>query len=227
LKTLSSFKYPVWYLILNYMTMFLSIFLYALLYGVENLNEMSLEVPTFFTIAVNILFLIVLMKKYPKETQPIEKTYIDMLMMGFCYSIFCNVLFLPYTKTAEVSQSLLFFLTSVILGPIIEEYVFRGFLFRELGKQYSFAIATTISSCSFAILHPSLTQMFFAFFLGLFTSYTYMKTGHLKNAIYFHIAANFVGFTCQEILSYAPTIVWLFLSIIPFFFFLFQKKETL
>ncbi len=225
MNILRSLKYPLWYLGLNYVTLFLSFFLYAMIFGVEALKQMPLEISLGVGLIVNLIFYLVLIKHYPKEKKP-QKDYGTMLLLGFSYSLFWNAFFLQISNSFESEPHIILFFTSVLIGPILEEYVFRGFLFRELKKNYSLMEAMMLSSLLFALFHTTIFQIIFAFFLGLITSYLYHKTGHLRNAILFHMASNFVGFTCQEMLSYASILVWMPLSMIGFLGLLGGKKGT-
>lgn len=84
------------------------------------------------------------------------------------------------------------FLFVVVIAPILEEIVFRGILCKRLlplGEGY----AVALSAACFALLHGNFYQLFYAFTLGCFFSFVYVKTGKLRYTILYHMAINFVG----------------------------------
>lgn len=83
----------------------------------------------------------------------------------------------------------------VFLSPLIEEFFYRGFLFRtSLLKSKKKLPSLFISSLVFSLAHiPRLDQMFFSFFLGIFCALIFMKTNRLIFSIVLHSFFNFVG----------------------------------
>ncbi len=84
------------------------------------------------------------------------------------------------------------FLFVVLLAPLREELVFRGLICRRLlplGEGW----AIVLSSAFFALFHGNFYQVFYAFTLGCFFSFIYLKTGKLVYTVLFHMAVNFVG----------------------------------
>lgn len=84
------------------------------------------------------------------------------------------------------------FVFIVVLSPILEEIVFRGILCKRLlllGEGY----AVVLSSACFALVHGNFYQLFYAFTLGCFFSFIYVKTGKLRYSVLYHMAINFIG----------------------------------
>jgi len=80
----------------------------------------------------------------------------------------------------------------VILAPILEEILFRGICTKRLlmvGEGY----AIILSSAFFALCHGNFFQIFYAFALGCFFSFIYVKTGKLIYSILYHMLINFLG----------------------------------
>ena len=90
----------------------------------------------------------------------------------------------------------------VILAPMLEEILFRGICTKRLlmvGEGY----AIIISSAFFALFHGNFFQLFYAFALGCFFSFIYVKTGKLIYSIIYHMLINFLGgFVAPLILEY-------------------------
>lgn len=80
----------------------------------------------------------------------------------------------------------------VILAPVIEEYVFRKQLIDRM-HIYGEKLAVVTSAMMFGLFHGNLSQMFYAFTLGLVFGYVYLKTGKLRYSIGLHMFINFLG----------------------------------
>ena len=83
-------------------------------------------------------------------------------------------------------------LVMVILAPIIEEYIFRKQLIDRMNV-YGERLAVVTSALMFGLFHGNLSQLFYAFALGLVFGYVYLKTGRLRYSIGLHMLINFLG----------------------------------
>lgn len=91
------------------------------------------------------------------------------------------------------SISLLFvFLYMVICAPFMEEYVFRKLIVDRTVK-YGQGVAVVMSGLMFGLFHGNLNQFVYAFVLGCFFAFLYVKTGKLKITIALHMIFNFFG----------------------------------
>ena len=84
------------------------------------------------------------------------------------------------------------FLYMVICAPILEEYVFRKLIVDRTVK-YGQGAAIVLSGLMFGLFHGNLNQFAYAFLLGLFLAFLYVKTGNLKVTIGLHMCINFMG----------------------------------
>ena len=80
----------------------------------------------------------------------------------------------------------------VILAPVIEEYIFRKQLIDRM-HIYGGKLAVIASALMFGLFHGNLSQLFYAFALGLVFGYVYLKTGKLRYSIGLHMLINFIG----------------------------------
>lgn len=80
----------------------------------------------------------------------------------------------------------------VILAPICEEILFRKLLCDRVVK-YGQGMAVAISGITFGLAHGNFNQFFYAFFIGCFFAFIYMKTGNVKYTIGLHMIVNFIG----------------------------------
>ncbi len=80
----------------------------------------------------------------------------------------------------------------VICAPIMEELIFRK-LIVDRTVRYGQGVAVLLSGLMFGLFHGNLNQFAYAFTLGLFLAFIYVKTGNIKNTIGLHMIINFVG----------------------------------
>jgi len=95
--------------------------------------------------------------------------------------------------TAPKINEIMYLFLMVIITPIVEEIVYRGFLFNQLLKKYSLKIALIVSSLIFALIHLRFTGIGFLFVYGLFFGYVYYKTNSLIAPILAHFTINFLA----------------------------------
>lgn len=93
-------------------------------------------------------------------------------------------------------------LVNAILIPILEEVVFRGYLFSRLGKAMPAVVAAVISSVIFGLCHGGLVWAIWAAVTGLIICVVRVKTGSIIPGIIFHIIMNTYGM----VVSYFPVL---------------------
>ncbi len=86
----------------------------------------------------------------------------------------------------------LLILFTVIGAPIFEELFFRKFLV-DRTAQYGEGVSVVISGFMFGMFHGNLSQFPYAFALGAFFAYIYIRTGKIGYTILMHAVINFVG----------------------------------
>lgn len=84
------------------------------------------------------------------------------------------------------------FFIMVICAPIAEEILFRKLLIDRTVK-YGEATAVLFSGLLFGLFHGNLNQFAYAFTLGLFFGFVYVKTGNVRYTIYLHMLINFIS----------------------------------
>lgn len=80
----------------------------------------------------------------------------------------------------------------VLLAPIFEEILFRKLICDPIVK-YGQGMAVIVSGLVFGLFHLNFNQFFYAFLLGCFLAFIYVKTGNIKYSIILHMMINFVG----------------------------------
>lgn len=118
-------------------------------------------------------------------------------MMGLYFDSIFGMLFGKETSNPVEMMSAsmpiwLFIIISTIIGPFVEEFIFRGLLFDRLSV-YGNVFATIFTAAIFAAFHGNLQQMFYAFFLGILLGYVRAKTGGYKIPFILHAVFNFIS----------------------------------
>ncbi|HBT95822.1 MAG TPA: hypothetical protein DEB24_06980 [Coriobacteriia bacterium] len=108
----------------------------------------------------------------------------------------------------------------VLLGPIVEEIMFRGAIMRAL-QPYGKNFAIVVSSLLFGLYHLIFLQGIFAFFAGLVLAYCAMRFS-LKWAMLLHIMNNgisvvFMYFNVSDTLYIGAMLIMLGLGLIALF----------
>ena len=108
-------------------------------------------------------------------------------------SIFLNMLFFYFNINKEVSNSvntILLIISSGLLGPIVEEYLFRKILLNRLLERYSIKKAIIVESFIFSLFHTSINGFIYAFIIGMLLSMIYVKYKNIKLVILCHMISN-------------------------------------
>ncbi|MFA6078872.1 MAG: type II CAAX endopeptidase family protein [Candidatus Omnitrophota bacterium] len=113
--------------------------------------------------------LIIQVTKYVPEKQPIVELFMKE----------DNAPFLIYTS-----------IFTMIIGPILEELFFRGFMYNAFKKAIGVFWAMLFTSAVFAALHSNMAGFFPILVLGLLLAYLYEKTGTIISSVTVHIMHN-------------------------------------
>lgn len=82
---------------------------------------------------------------------------------------------------------------TVCVAPVVEEFIFRGFVFERLSKAFSPRMTILLSALMFGLIHLNIIQSSYAFVAGLVFGYFRAKYEDLWGCILLHIFGNFVG----------------------------------
>ena len=133
--------------------------------------------------------------------KPVIKVILGMISLGFLYDWGVYALTSQFSRREELeglssleegAWGLGFgILSAVILAPVVEEIVFRGFLFQSYLRRFGFVLAMGLSTLLFVVIHyygvnGSISVAFF----GLGACALYRATGSLWTAIIFHALTN-------------------------------------
>jgi membrane protease YdiL (CAAX protease family) len=95
-----------------------------------------------------------------------------------------------FNKLSGGFQKFLFSVVVVILAPAVEEFIFRGGIYRIFLSTLSRRFATILTSIIFAILHFNLVSLVPLFVLSVMLTREYERFGNLYIPIIIHAAFN-------------------------------------
>ena len=91
-------------------------------------------------------------------------------------------------KLSEVAPIMI--VATVILGPILEELVFRRVVFGSIVQTQNFWVAGIISSIIFALIHLDFTHIILYTISGFVFAFLYFKTRRILTSIIAHMMLN-------------------------------------
>ena len=125
---------------------------------------------------------------------------ITMLLSGAMQNDIAN----PVQQLINSSDIWINLLIISIFAPICEEILFRKFLIDRTIK-YGAKVSIILSAVLFAFFHGNLNQFFYAFLMGGFFAYVYIRTGKITYTIILHAIVNFMGSVMSLILANSVT----------------------
>jgi len=95
--------------------------------------------------------------------------------------------------------------TGALFAPLLEETLFRGFIFGGLRQRLGWVKAALVSSAIFGAMHLSLAAFIPTFTLGMIFCYLYQRSNSIWAGIIFHTLVNATSLTALLlILKYFP-----------------------
>ena len=80
----------------------------------------------------------------------------------------------------------------LVIAPIVEEIIFRGYIYRLLKSKIPIVFSMIISSTLFAIIHFNVLSYILLFVLSVFLTYTYERNGSIVCPIIIHSLFNLI-----------------------------------
>lgn len=87
----------------------------------------------------------------------------------------------------------------VIIGPIVEELIFRGLIYNRIKRMTKIIPAAIISALLFGIFHGNFLQGIYGFIFGLATVFVYEKYKTMAALILFHMSGNLISVILQYV----------------------------
>ncbi|MBP5772694.1 MAG: CPBP family intramembrane metalloprotease [Eubacterium sp.] len=83
--------------------------------------------------------------------------------------------------------------TAVILGPIVEELIFRGLMYIRLKRMFGAGVAAFVTGLVFGLFHMNISQGVYAFIFSYGAIFVYERYKNICAPILFHMAANAIS----------------------------------
>lgn len=169
---------------------------------VQELNEFLVDKSLIIIIVLTIVFLPIFIKKYRRKVVESKKKlknkdWIKIIVVSLFLAISLNLVlyimntFIPFTNRYDNTNTKFFMIiTTGVLSPILEEYIFRGLIYNELKKFNSKKTAMILVTVVFALFHLEFSQIIYSALIGLYLIYLYDKTDSIKVSIVAHIIIN-------------------------------------
>lgn len=162
-----------------------------------------------FSFSVGLIIILILMKpdfRLEKETsdttvpQIIGWSILGFIMAFVAQGIAANIEVYVFKIEAGsentqdivklMKQAPLFFVVPALVGPILEELVFRKVIYGSLAKKFNVYFAAIVSAAIFAVAHMELTHFLVYFSIGLVFTFLYAKTKRIIVPIIAHMSMN-------------------------------------
>lgn len=193
-KLIKAMKDIIIVMVIQYSLIFGIGILYMILNGEDLMSFYINEGYIILTFIYAILVMTLLNRYREKEKSLPLKDYYGAVLFGISLACFLNMLIFKLGQSNEVVEvnKILLFISSGILGPIMEELLFRKKLLTELLKFNNKYVSILLSSFIFSFLHNGIITMLYAFILGIVFGIFYIKYKNVKLTIFMHMAANII-----------------------------------
>lgn len=160
-----------------------------------------------------------------KKVKPLNILLIIMIAIGLSViiAIFVNfaIKYIPQYKEisdmfSNSTSNPLSVLCLVLVGPVIEEIIFRGIIFNDLRAHVNVAAAVIIQAFVFGLYHMNLMQGIYAGVIGLVFGVIYVWTKSIFASMTAHITFNILGSGALDILLQNVQVSTPMLTIIAF-----------
>ena len=206
IKKLLKSLIPLYILILlNPILLFIIASVYAT-YNIDNLTNFINNYGGIILILTNITYIIYIIKKHRIKVNKYNlidnypKIYLFISIPLFLNSL---ILLINNQKIPTINIYIALF-GSVIIGPILEELVFRYLIYNNLNKFNKKNTSIILSSLIFALVHNGFINIVYSFIIGTILTIIYSKNKNIKEVIILHMVANLMSLLIKE---YNPIIL--------------------
>lgn len=191
-------KWPVIYAVVQFCLILIWGLLFSFNHDISDFGTFLNENYIYLVLIIGLIFIPLLSKNYKQKEKKIElKTIVICIIVGIILSIIYNTIvyyfntFSHFTDLYSGKTNILYSIIGTgLIGPIIEELMFRGIIYNELKNKYPVMKSILITTIFFALIHANFVQIIYAFALGFILIYAYELTNNLKSSILIHMASN-------------------------------------
>ena len=177
-------------------------------------------------IAVLLIYWVIFLIRKKKLTaevmiRPIPtKGILPIILLAVTFNVITSVLIglIPWPQSwmdsymmnsSVIDNSLIAWLTAVLMAPVLEEVVFRGLMYTRLKKGMTIVTATVLTSLAFGIMHGTIIWAIYTFIFSIVLIWVFEKFRSLTANIILHMAYNLSGMAMSLIPEDAGAIVWI------------------
>ena len=190
-------KWLLYYLVVQFLIFSLFVFIYTYIgYDTNDIVNIMNNSSIYITIIIALIFIPLLIFNYKKNYKDDKLNSIyKFIILGFSLSLIYNFFGFYLDKLLNTNlygdfNIIKTIIQTVILGPIIEEYLFRGMIYNGLKKNFNDKKSMIITSIVFAITHTNIIQMIYAFLLNIILVKVYEKYKNINSCIIIHSMSN-------------------------------------
>ena len=100
-----------------------------------------------------------------------------------------------FTGMTQPIEYIVAFLALVVIAPVFEELMFRGFLFERLRRMHKWLIASVLTSIVFGAIHMQVNVAIDVFVLSMFMCYARERFDSVYPPIFMHMLKNGFAYT--------------------------------
>lgn len=159
------------------------------------------------TIIVFWIFFLIRRKSFLKEiaVRPIlVKGIFPMILLAAGFNVITSVLLsiIPFPQSwmdsyaansSAIDNSLIAWLTAVVMAPVVEEVVFRGLIYTRLKKGMPKIAAAIMTSLIFGIVHGTIIWAIYTFIFSMVLIWGFERYQSLAASIVLHLGYNITG----------------------------------
>ena len=184
------FKWPIIYL-------FSTISLITITSFVFNINFI-LQNKVYIGLLISLIFIPLLINDYNKLNIKHSKfNLLYLILLGIFISFIYNYIiyklnsYYNFTNLYNENNNIVgTIICSGILGPIIEELMFRGIIYNNLNQKYNKITSIIITTITFSLFHLNIIQIIYCLIFGIILIYIYEKNHNILSVIILHIISN-------------------------------------
>ena len=198
------------------------------------INSKALIMTLISFIIFGLIFLVLIKKKKKNSVNFNLKNIIFITILALSISIFYNTFIYLINNNIHITDNynksdisiIILILTTGIMGPILEELLFRGIVYNRLLTFVNHKKAIIFTSLLFSIMHmPDIITVIYTFLLSIIMIYLYNKFKTIKASIIFHIFINITIIFLVNLLILNNIIVNVILFILSLFTMLISLKK--
>ncbi len=209
---------------------------------IERLNQLELEEPLnayieshmIYVFGFNILLTVFFIKKYhkfhiQKKNYPVKKLP-KLILAAITFCILFHIILIFLGMRYQVNSNVSFWIFVIfegVIGPILEEYLFRGIIYHKLKDIYPIKTAMILCTAIFALFHGNLLNIVFALLLGGILIILYEKYHNIYVPCLFHILVNLTSLLLVPFLQNIHFIFMITLCIVAIYILYYFLKDDI